>query len=99
MASGALISLYFRLNRLFAFFLGFLFLGGLFKLLVLALELINPTCSIHQFGFPCVVGVRGAGNFKLYQRILHTIHLNRFLGFRGRLGNKNIVIRHVFERH
>ena len=68
------------------------------EFLVFVLELVDTSGGIYQFGLTGVIRVGSPGNLEFYQRIRYPIYNNRFLGLSRRLGDKNIVIGHVFER-
>ena len=82
--SSGRVSLLFRLVR-------FLELG------VLVLELVNTTCRIDQFVLPGIIRVRGTRDLELNQWVSLPIDLNGLFGVGSRLGQKHIVIGHVFE--
>ena len=62
-------------------------------------ELINTSCSVHQFRFSRVKRMRRTGNFQFYQRISNTIYFDGFFGVYSRAGNELIAIRHIFKNH
>ena len=64
---------------------------------VAAHELIDATCGVDEFLFACEERVRGAGDFKLHQRIGHTVDIDGFAGCDSRTGDECFIVRHVFE--
>ena len=77
-------------------------MAGLFLLgavAVAAHELVYAACGVDELLLAGEEGVRGAGDFQLDQRIGHAIYLDSLLGCNGRTGDKDFVVRHIFEHY
>ena len=64
---------------------------------VAAHELVYAAGGVNEFLLTGEEGVRRAGDFELYQRIGNAINFDSFARSNGRTGDKDFVIRHVFE--
>ncbi len=64
---------------------------------VAAHELVYATSCVDEFLFAGEEGVRRAGDFELNQRIGDAINFDCFFGSYGRAGNKDFLVRHIFE--
>lgn len=66
---------------------------------VTAHELVYAAGGVDEFLFAGEEGVRRAGDFKLDQRIFFAVDFDSFFRCDSRTGDKDFVVRHVFENY
>ena len=84
--------------------LGDMYPGCLRRLLlravaVTAAELVHATGGIDQLLLAGEEGVGRRGDFKLHQGIFLAIYFDGLTRCYGRAGDKDFVVRHIFENH